>query len=252
MQLRPSATSNRRRSSGPTERRRTGSTSCLTTSALIDCRKDRTWPRSFARPSSMQTTHRSSPSENGMLVPRTSNVTGSSRPRRMSNRTDMSSSYFSDCVSSDDSTSIVEAHLLSLSSSSSSSHGTKQKRATRRTTTPFYVALTEIVYMMGMGFKLSEMARPLAPACCGIYLGRHTWLRSMTRPFLFLITGSFTTFGSAQRYPPLRTGMARQTPLSEGAKNFNAWLDGRPLSPLCVSLSLSVSLTHTLSLSLPT
>lgn len=32
----------------------------------------------------------------------------------MSNRTDMSSSYFSDCVSSDDSTSIVEAHLLSL------------------------------------------------------------------------------------------------------------------------------------------
>lgn len=40
--------------------------------------------------------------------------------------------------------------------------------------------------------------------------------------------------------------MARQTPLSEGAKNFNAWLDGRPLSPLCVSLSLSV-FSHSLS-----
>lgn len=40
--------------------------------------------------------------------------------------------------------------------------------------------------------------------------------------------------------------MARQTPLSEGAKNFNAWLDGRPLSPLCVSLSLSI-FSHSLS-----
>lgn len=136
----------------------------------------------------------------------------------MSNRTDMSSSYFSDCVSSDDSTSIVEAHLLSLSSYSS--HGTKQKRATRRTTTPFYVALTEIVYMMGMGFKLSEMARPLVPACCGIYLGRLTWLRSMTRPFFVFDIRLFYYFWKRSKIPPIANWDGQTDPFIRRSKKF--------------------------------